>query len=222
MLRDGIRLAKCASDGVGDDAVIKDDISPKTRLFAFVAASIGCYGGALADGSEYTGENDFPFIHMFYFYDFTWESKFANIIYIHHSVVHPSIHPFVPLQIFLGNYGISLDELKQFHKRKIIVLSKESPDALAFETIPCAIECTAIIHLLKELQNPSKDNLPPIWLSLACCDETHLNDGTLLKDALDIIDENDINCEFIDGIGINCCSGDYGTFSKRLLCNVFQ
>ena len=45
MLQDGVRLAKCA---------VEEEEVPNTRPF-FVVGSMGCYGGALADGSEYTG-----------------------------------------------------------------------------------------------------------------------------------------------------------------------
>jgi len=45
MLRNGVRLAREASK----------DPTRTSQSLRFVAASIGCYGGALADGSEYTG-----------------------------------------------------------------------------------------------------------------------------------------------------------------------
>jgi len=45
MLRDGIRLAREAA------CKLRKENTP-----LFVAASIGCYGGALADGSEYRGK----------------------------------------------------------------------------------------------------------------------------------------------------------------------
>jgi len=101
-----------------------------------------------------------------------------------------------------------MKELIQFHKQKSTILANEYPDVLAYETIPCIIECRAIIHVLREeLPHDS----PPAWLSLACCDGLHLNDGSLLKDALLAIDEcdNDDNLQYVAGIGINCCSGDY-------------
>ena len=62
--------------------------------------------------------------------------------------------------------------------------------------------------------------LPPVFLSLACCDEQHLNDGSLLKDALRIIDENDSmkDCQCVFGIGINCCSYEYGGFKHSIVC----
>ena len=100
-----------------------------------------------------------------------------------------------------------METLKNFHRRKTKVLTKENPDILAYETVPCIIECIAIIEVLKEYES---DNIPPAWISLACCDNTHLNDGSLLKDALMAIDKYDQDMRYIGGIGINCCSGDYG------------
>jgi homocysteine S-methyltransferase len=47
MLRDGIRLAREARYNVLRDSAVSRDL--------FIAASVGCYGAALADGSEYKG-----------------------------------------------------------------------------------------------------------------------------------------------------------------------
>lgn len=41
-----------------------------------------------------------------------------------------------------GNYGenVSLDKLKDFHRRRLQVLVEAGPDLLAFETIPNKLE----------------------------------------------------------------------------------
>lgn len=155
MLRDGVRLAKAAARNILAEK--KDRKGPM-----YVAASIGCYGGALADGSEYT-----------------------------------------------GNYGLTIAQLISFHERKASILVSESPDVLAFETVPCVIECQAILEVLKKLHADRGSLCPPAWMSLACCDGTHLNDGSDIVDALQAIDILDPCAQLVQAIGINCCACEH-------------
>jgi homocysteine S-methyltransferase len=140
MLRDGVQWAKSA-------------------VSCYIAASSGCYGASLADGSEYT-----------------------------------------------GYYGekITLSHLMDFHRRKFMLLTEESPDAVAIETIPNLLECRAVMQMLTE-----RDCNIAIWISLACQDGDLLNDGSRLEDALDVIHEMDPSAKY--GVGINCCDSLYST-----------
>ena len=142
MLRDGVSWAKEEAGGT-----------------SFVAASSGCYGSALADGSEYTGDYG----------------------------------------------GVTQEQLMDFHRRKFKVLSEESPDTIAIETIPNLLECRAVVAMLKEQENPIA-----CWMSLACQDGDRLNDGSKFEDALDAIHELDPNVDYVHGIGINCCDTLHG------------
>ena len=54
MLQDGVSLARQAINEVLTEGKGGDD-SSKNAPSCFVVASMGCYGAALADGSEYTG-----------------------------------------------------------------------------------------------------------------------------------------------------------------------
>ena len=80
----------------------------------WVAASVGPYGAALADGSEYRGD-----------------------------------------------YGLSVAELRAWHRPRLEVLAGAGADVLAIETIPCLTEVQA---LLEELRGTGM----PAWLSLTC------------------------------------------------------
>ena len=133
--------------------------SGRNENSAYIAASIGSLGGALADGSEYT-----------------------------------------------GRFGLSVEQLAEFHRRKVRTLASEKPDLLAFETIPCLAECEAILILLEELANDDRMETPPAWLSLACSDGAHLNDGSMLMNAVAKIDEMDPGAKLVHAVGINCCS----------------
>jgi homocysteine S-methyltransferase len=80
----------------------------------WVAASVGPYGAALADGSEYRGD-----------------------------------------------YGLSVAELRAWHRPRLQALMDTTADVLALETIPCLAEVEA---LLAEVHGTGA----PCWLSLTC------------------------------------------------------
>jgi homocysteine S-methyltransferase len=155
MLQDGVKLAREAME----------QHRAQTGKLAHIAASIGSLGGALADGSEYT-----------------------------------------------GRFGLSMEQVASFHKRKLQVLASEHPDVIAFETIPCILECEAVLSVLNEVKDECNDTFPPVWLSLACSDGEHLSDGSKILDALSKIDHMDPNANLVCAIGINCCSCNYGTY----------
>jgi homocysteine S-methyltransferase len=145
MINDGVRLAQEAASRFPNK---------------YVVASIGCYGAALADGSEYR-----------------------------------------------GNYGIPNEQLKDFYRRKLRILAHASPtppDAVAFETVPCAMEVDAIVELLREQLLDI-----PCWISLACQNESQLNDGTDVTLVLDRIQQLDPDCRLVAAIGLNCCDSQY-------------
>src|SRR5581483_5332349 len=71
------------------------------RLHPLVAASVGPYGAALHDGSE-----------------------------------------------FRGDYGLSVKQLVDFHRRRLEVLVAAGPHLLACETIPCLAEAEALAQVL--------------------------------------------------------------------------
>ena len=113
---------------------------------------------------------------------------------------------------YTGKFGLSIAEIESFHRRKVQVLAGEHPNILAFETIPCIEECCAILNILKEEMADgfgagcAANVRPSIWLSFACSDNEHLNDGSKLSDALLKVDELDPDAKLLQAIGINCCS----------------
>lgn len=110
---------------------------------------------------------------------------------------------------YTGSYKLGVDDLMQFHQRRLKVLSRESNqiDGIAFETIPSLTEVRAILKLLKsknlDASRCNRDSA--VWLSLACQNESTLNDGSSLSQVLQILDLEDPNSEIIQGIGVNCC-----------------
>ena len=159
-----------------------DNTSQSEVQAKYVVASSGCYGAALANGEEYT-----------------------------------------------GNYpGMTVKLLKEFHRKKAKALWDTNPDGLAIETIPTVDECRAVCEMLRELQEQElKQNEESeasnivscaagndgsgccCWISLACKNETELNNGQLLEEALLVIHEADPDVRFIHAIGLNCCDSTY-------------
>ena len=80
----------------------------------WIAGSVGPYGAALADGSEYRGD-----------------------------------------------YDLSVQELRKWHRPRIELLAEVGVDILALETIPCLVEVEA---LLAEIDGSGQ----PCWLSVTC------------------------------------------------------
>ena len=114
---------------------------------------------------------------------------------------------------YTGNFGLSISSIETFHRRKLKLLAGENPEIIAFETIPCIEECEAILNVLKQ-QMPDgfrtehdAPNMPPAcWLSFACSDEEHLNDGSNLRDALALVEKLDPEGVLLPALGVNCCS----------------
>jgi homocysteine S-methyltransferase len=111
---------------------------------------------------------------------------------------------------YTGNYGSTgTDEnLEQFHARKLrsILSQPVLPDGIVIETVPSLAECRAIRNIMLDCSSTSNDIASSgvaVVVSLACRDEAHLNDGTLLADALAVL--NDIASSRLQAVGLNCC-----------------
>jgi homocysteine S-methyltransferase len=63
---------------------------------------------------------------------------------------------------YRGNYGLSRDELKNFHRERMRILVAAGVDCLACETIPDLVEAQALAELLAEF--PAVE----AWMSLSC------------------------------------------------------
>ncbi|OIK07633.1 homocysteine S-methyltransferase [Bacillus sp. MUM 116] len=95
---------------------------------------------------------------------------------------------------YVGNYGVSDERLREFHRPRISALIDAGADLLAFETIPSLQEANVLISLLKEFPNAFA------WLSFSLKNGAAISDGSLLKDCAKSFADN----EQIVAIGINC------------------
>lgn len=114
---------------------------------AWVAASVGPFGAARADGSEYTGD-----------------------------------------------YGMTVGELRAWHRPRLAALAAAGADVLAVETIPSLIEVEAICAELADLDVPA-------WVSLTIADDGTLRTGESLAQAAGIA----ASLPRLVAVGLNCC-----------------
>jgi homocysteine S-methyltransferase len=96
---------------------------------------------------------------------------------------------------YRGNYGLSKEELKDFHRERLRALIATNPDLLAVETIPELTEARAIIELIDEI-----DPEMPFWISFSCKSESELSSGEMFADAVMLVN----SAKSALAVGINC------------------
>lgn len=137
-----VELARDARDDFWADASNRAG-----RLRPLVAASVGCYGAFLADGSEYRGD-----------------------------------------------YGLTREELIEWHRPRMAALVASGPDLLACETIPCQLEAEALVALLVEFPET------PAWISFSCRDDAHVCHGEPFADCMALAAAS----PQVVAVGVNC------------------
>ncbi|MEC1626798.1 homocysteine S-methyltransferase [Bacillus mojavensis] len=100
---------------------------------------------------------------------------------------------------YRGNYGISEEELAEFHRPRMKALIDAGADVLACETIPCLTEAKAIVSLLKEFPDTYA------WFSFSAKDGLHISDGTPAADCASWLDQHSQAA----AVGINCTPLQY-------------
>lgn len=116
-----------------------------------IAASVGPFAAALADGSEYH-----------------------------------------------GRYTVDRAHLRSFHRSRLEALDESGADWLACETIPNRSEAEVLADLLVGCETPS-------WISFACRDAEHLNDGSSLAEAAQLFADHST----VRTVGVNCTAPEH-------------
>ncbi|MBI3410053.1 MAG: homocysteine S-methyltransferase [Planctomycetes bacterium] len=156
LMRLSIRLAQEAREKF---LANRTNCSPRP----LVAASVGCYGATLHDGSEYRGD-----------------------------------------------YGLSMAQLRDWHRPRLQVLAESGADLIACETIPCRAEAEALERLLEEFPET------PAWMSFSCRDERHVCHGETLAACVAVAAKS----PNIVAVGINCTPPRFVEGLLRSLANV--
>ncbi|CAI0465849.1 unnamed protein product [Linum tenue] len=99
---------------------------------------------------------------------------------------------------YSGNYGeaITLQALKDFHRRRLQILANSGADLLALETIPNKLEAQAYAELLEEEAMMNA----PAWFSFSSKDGVNVVSGDSISECASIAD----SCKQVVAVGINC------------------
>ncbi|MGW2234313.1 homocysteine S-methyltransferase [Streptomyces sp. NPDC001759] len=95
---------------------------------------------------------------------------------------------------YRGRYGLSVDELADFHRPRLEVLAAARPDVFALETVPDADEARALLRVVRGLGVPA-------WLSYTV-EGGRTRAGQPLEEAFALAADVD---EVI-AVGVNCCA----------------
>jgi len=97
---------------------------------------------------------------------------------------------------YRGNYGLTEEELIEFHRPRMRALIEAGADILACETIPSPIEARALVKLLGEFEGVHA------WISFSCRDEAHVCEGEKLEECIRQIESS----PQVAAVGVNCTS----------------
>lgn len=76
---------------------------------------------------------------------------------------------------YTGAYGLTEDQLYQWHRERWRILTDSGADLMACETLPSLPEARALARLLEETPHVRA------WFSFSCADAEHISDGTPLR-----------------------------------------
>ena len=126
-----------------------------------------------------------------------WEDP-ANRVGRLRPLVAASIGPFGAFLAdgseYSGRYGISDQDLYDFHQERWQILGDGEADLMACETIPSLRETEVLVRLVAESPGTWA------WISFSCGDGEHLWDGSLLREAARVCDAE----ARVAAVGINC------------------
>lgn len=118
---------------------------------------------------------------------------------------------------YRGDYNISGQELRDWHRPRLEALLASGPDLLACETIPCHQEGEALVDLLDEYGDT------PAWLSFSCRDGVSVCSGERFDTCVELANSSSA----VVAVGLNCTAPRYaepllhrasGATDKPLVC----
>lgn len=96
---------------------------------------------------------------------------------------------------YTGDYGVSREDLREFHLARLEALVEAGPDLLAIETIPSLLEAEAIAQALTTFGDAL-----PAWGTFTLRDPDRIADGSALSDAVAAITTS----PSVVAVGVNC------------------
>ncbi len=129
----------------------------------------------------------------------TRNSQFA----IRNSLVAASVGPYGAYLAdgseYRGDYGLTIEQLMDFHRERMAVLLESGADLLACETIPCWEEGMALVRLLNEFPAAQA------WLSFSCKDGTHVCHGETFAECVALANDS----PQVVAVGVNCTAPEH-------------
>jgi len=111
---------------------------------------------------------------------------------------------------YTGDYrGMSIEALAEFHAERLRVLlsgsEAETPDVVAFETIPSCGEVRAIVRALEQVYENCSLPLRDCWITCCCKDSVHLSSGEPFSEAAAIASSS----KYVNAVGVNCTPPEF-------------
>ncbi len=100
---------------------------------------------------------------------------------------------------YRGDFNISNQELKAWHRPRLEALLAAEPDLLACETIPCFQEGEVLVELLDEYRQT------PAWLSFSCLNGENVGSGESFAACVGLAERSPT----IVAVGLNCTAPRY-------------
>lgn len=97
---------------------------------------------------------------------------------------------------YRGNYGLTEEQLIEFHRPRMKALIEAGAELLACETIPSPVEARALVKLLGEFEGIGA------WISFSCRDEAHVCEGQRLEECIQQVEAS----PQVLAVGVNCTS----------------
>ncbi len=94
---------------------------------------------------------------------------------------------------YTGDYGISKQELRQFHEQRLALFDSSDADVIACETIPSLAEAQVLGDLLTACRKPA-------WISFSCRDDAAISDGTPIEQVAALFRDH----PSVMAVGVNC------------------
>jgi homocysteine S-methyltransferase len=98
-------------------------------------------------------------------------------------------------QEYTGRYGLSVRQLRDWHRPRAEILAEAGADLLAVETIPDVDEAQALVSVVSDLGMPS-------WLTYTISSEGKTRAGQPLRDAFAVT----AGVPHVVAVGVNCCA----------------
>lgn len=100
---------------------------------------------------------------------------------------------------YRGRYGVSEEDLREFHYRRMQLLWESGADLLLIETQPSLQEALVEAEIAEELG-------ADYWISFSCADRRHTCEGTSIRECARALSQDHPHLRMI---GVNCTRPEY-------------